>query len=323
MKITCPYCQHVFFGATRHVACQKCSATFDVWGTINTPGSLKKENPRQTVQLPTSLPERDSSSKSIDAITPISDEVLELPAPGPIRARATETSPVLEPAFSMLPLELLNRKAAETELALAVIDKTGESGPAKSRNWFWAITLAAIAVIAAVGGYYLSRAISSVGQGETLTTVAAATAEGTQPVSKAGVPAGSSAQSVTDQGSENRTKPKITPLVKAAETAKQREKTEPSVQIPATRPRIVSPTGNFALQIAARPDEAEAKKIAAQMQDAGRHARVVRTELPNRGTWYRVYVGAFETRAEAESYGAGLKRDGTIEEFLIADLRHR
>ena len=123
--------------------------------------------------------------------------------------------------------------------------------------------------------------------------------------------------------------------VKAAETAKEPEqaetperaetpkRAETPEQVPATRPRIVVPTGNFALQIAARPDEAEAKKIAAQIQDAGGRARVVRAELPNRGTWYRVYVGAFETRAEAENYGAQLKRDGTIAEFLIADLRPR
>jgi cell division septation protein DedD len=214
----------------------------------------------------------------------------------------------------------LNRKAAETVLALAVVDKAGESGAPKRRTWLYVVALAAVAVITAIGGYYLNRAISSVGQGDTLTTVAAA--EKTQPVSKAGVPAGSSAQAVTDHTSENGTKLKVTPPVRAAETAKQPEKIEAPEQIP-TRPRIVVPTGNFALQIAARPDEAEAKKIAEQMQDAGARARVVRAELPNRGTWYRVYVGAFETRAEAESYGAQLKRAGTIEEFLIADLRHR
>jgi hypothetical protein len=321
MKITCPHCQHIFFAATRHVACQKCKANFDVWGTIETPGRIKKEIPRRTVQLPTITPERDPYSTSIGAVTPISDEVLELPAPGPIGERASETSPVLEPSFSVLPLELLNRKAAATELALAVVDQAGESGAVKRRNWLWIVAFAAIAVIA-VGGFYLSRAISSVGQGEALTTVAAATAESAQPLSKASVAAGSSAQAVTDHRSENGAKLKVSPLVKAVETAQQPEKTEPSEQIP-TRPRIVAPIGNFSLQIAARPDEAEAKKIAAQMQDAGTSARVVRVELSNRGIWYRVYVGAFETRAEAESYGAQLKRAGTIEEFLIADLRHR
>lgn len=88
----------------------------------------------------------------------------------------------------------------------------------------------------------------------------------------------------------------------------------------ATRARAVSPetlrTVKFTLQVAALPDEEEAKRMIERLINAGLDARIVRG-----GGWYRVRVGAFPTKEEAAATGEKLKGAGTIASFFITDLR--
>lgn len=87
----------------------------------------------------------------------------------------------------------------------------------------------------------------------------------------------------------------------------------------ATRARAVSPetlrAAKFTLQVAAVPDEGEAKLMVERLINAGLDARVVRA-----GSWYRVRVGAFPTKEEAAAAGEKLKGAGTIASFFITDL---
>ena len=80
--------------------------------------------------------------------------------------------------------------------------------------------------------------------------------------------------------------------------------------LPATRreptavaPRETSPSGpsapgTFAVQLVSTPSRAEADKLAGKVQEF--ESRVEAAEVTGRGRVYRVRVGDFETRAEAE-----------------------
>ncbi len=73
--------------------------------------------------------------------------------------------------------------------------------------------------------------------------------------------------------------------------------------------------GRFSVQIAATQSEAEAQRI--QKRHAAEGARVAVAEVPGKGTWYRVRVGSYETRAEAERRRTALSQKG-VKGFVAA-----
>jgi len=66
--------------------------------------------------------------------------------------------------------------------------------------------------------------------------------------------------------------------------------------------------GAFAVQVGATQSETEAQRL--QKRHAGEGARIAVADVPGKGRWYRVKVGAFATRAEAEKRLAALKAKG-------------
>jgi cell division septation protein DedD len=75
-------------------------------------------------------------------------------------------------------------------------------------------------------------------------------------------------------------------------------------------PRVAVPAaaGRFAIQVGATQTEADARRLAARYEADG--ARVVPADVPGRGKVWRVKVGSFATRAEAERRLEALKRAG-------------
>jgi DedD protein len=69
-----------------------------------------------------------------------------------------------------------------------------------------------------------------------------------------------------------------------------------------------APPGAFAVQVGATQSEAEAQRL--QRRYAGEGARVAPADVPGKGRWYRVKVGSFPSRAEAEKRLAALKAQG-------------
>jgi septal ring-binding cell division protein DamX len=65
---------------------------------------------------------------------------------------------------------------------------------------------------------------------------------------------------------------------------------------PATTPTD-KPRGHFLLQLSSFQDRTEAEAFARRFP--GQNAYIVTTELPGKGTWYRVRVGDFGTMQEA------------------------
>lgn len=70
------------------------------------------------------------------------------------------------------------------------------------------------------------------------------------------------------------------------------------------------------LEAAATPEAAQEK--VKQLKAKGVAAYVVKSQVPGKGTFYRVRAGNFPGQAEARKYGSDLQKQGVVAEFFIA-----
>jgi cell division protein FtsN len=68
--------------------------------------------------------------------------------------------------------------------------------------------------------------------------------------------------------------------------------------------------GRFLLQLSSFQDRGEADAFARRF--AGQNAYVVASEIPGKGTWYRVRVGSYGTMQEAAAAKANFERDHNV-----------
>lgn len=99
-------------------------------------------------------------------------------------------------------------------------------------------------------------------------------------------------------------KPKPVPAVKQAAPAKP--KTAPQSD---DAGRTVARKGQFSIQVAAVQNARSAEQLAANLRKKGYRAYQMRSEVAGKGVWYRVRVGAFKDRGEADRMLAKLKAD--------------
>ena len=67
--------------------------------------------------------------------------------------------------------------------------------------------------------------------------------------------------------------------------------------LPGVKP---SPSGTLAVQVASTKDAASAEVLVKKLTQLGYAGFSTMVEIPNRGTWYRVKVGPYRTKTEAE-----------------------
>jgi cell division septation protein DedD len=80
---------------------------------------------------------------------------------------------------------------------------------------------------------------------------------------------------------------------------------------PATAtPGTTIASGLYAVHVSSVKSRAGAERDVASYGSAARPAFLKRTEIPDKGTWWRVYVGPFEGREEAERVAAELRASG-------------
>jgi DedD protein len=90
--------------------------------------------------------------------------------------------------------------------------------------------------------------------------------------------------------------------------------------VPVPKPAVT--TGGsaafFTVQVKATQSQGEAEKFAAKLRGKGYHSTVAEAEVPGKGHWYRVRVGHFESRAEAEHYLGDFERETHLTAFVTA-----
>jgi len=77
--------------------------------------------------------------------------------------------------------------------------------------------------------------------------------------------------------------------------------------------------GNFTIQVGSYKDQGEANDRVNRLKSSGIEARVVRAEIPGKGTWNRVQIGRCATRVECESFGDQLRTKG-VQDFIVTSI---
>lgn len=78
-----------------------------------------------------------------------------------------------------------------------------------------------------------------------------------------------------------------------------------------------SESGGFTIQVRSSPNEAEARQFVDSLKSAGFDAYVMRADLGAKGVWYRVRVGRFQTREEAQREVGKLRSTARAAEAII------
>jgi cell division septation protein DedD len=75
--------------------------------------------------------------------------------------------------------------------------------------------------------------------------------------------------------------------------------------------------GSLAVQVGSYNDAGQASARAAKLQAAGVEARVVKAQIPGKGTWYRVQAGRFTSQTEAGRYRQEIIARGVAKEAIV------
>jgi cell division septation protein DedD len=59
----------------------------------------------------------------------------------------------------------------------------------------------------------------------------------------------------------------------------------------------------------------------ARLSEKGFQASWVKTDVPGKGEWFRVYIGKEKTRQEAMDLAVKLKEDGVISEIYLKKVK--
>jgi cell division septation protein DedD len=117
-----------------------------------------------------------------------------------------------------------------------------------------------------------------------------------------------------DAGSESAAEPEDAPEVVINESHK--EPVRPQT-VPLPKDGVSEgASASFAVQVKATQSSDEAEKFAAKLRSKGYHATVAEADVPGKGRWYRVRVGRFDTRAQAEHYLDDFERETHLAAFV-------
>ena len=103
--------------------------------------------------------------------------------------------------------------------------------------------------------------------------------------------------------------PPPSPLTSQKRVSKSKVAPEEKKTLPDTPGVKPSPSGTLAVQVASTKDSASAEALVKKLTQLGYASFSKMAEIPNKGTWYRVRVGPYRTKTEAEKMRQELTKD--------------
>ena len=76
------------------------------------------------------------------------------------------------------------------------------------------------------------------------------------------------------------------------------------------------PTGRFTINVASFKERKRADRLVDELKEKGYLAFVAKATIPQKGTWYRVSVGRFSTRKEAQAFARAVKEKEGMDSFV-------
>jgi cell division septation protein DedD len=107
---------------------------------------------------------------------------------------------------------------------------------------------------------------------------------------------------------------KVSDSEKRPEVKTQFAKAEtPEIQ---AKPEEKLPIGRFTINVGSFREKVRAERVLEELKDKGYKAFVTEATISQRGTWYRVSVGRFPSRGEAQAFAQVLKEKEGIDSFV-------
>lgn len=104
----------------------------------------------------------------------------------------------------------------------------------------------------------------------------------------------------------------------ATPSGAQQTATTPQAQPPATEaPKPPAGSGGFTIQVRSSPNEGDSAAFANSLKGAGFDAYVLKADLGAKGTWYRVRVGRYDSKAEAQQALGKLRASAQVGDAII------
>ncbi len=108
---------------------------------------------------------------------------------------------------------------------------------------------------------------------------------------------------------------------RAVDLARSRE-LDPLVRqaLPEEPPRRPAPRGMeglYTLQVSSYPNQVDANSFCDELRARGHEAYVIAADIPDRGRWWRVRVGPFDTLREVESYRDTFEAEEDMNTFVV------
>lgn len=98
-------------------------------------------------------------------------------------------------------------------------------------------------------------------------------------------------------------------------TAAKKDTASKPAQVAAVAP---PPTGAFTVQVAASQQKDDADAVVQKLRGSGLRPYLTDVDIPGKGHWYRVRLGSFKTKGDAEKYVRDLKRETGLTAFVTA-----
>jgi len=100
--------------------------------------------------------------------------------------------------------------------------------------------------------------------------------------------------------------PSKTPLISQKRISKTKDIQTEKKNLASIKP---TPAGPLAVQVASTKDAVSAEALVKKLKRLGYAGFSIKAEIPNKGTWYRVRVGPYRTRSEAEQIHQELAKE--------------
>jgi cell division septation protein DedD len=120
-------------------------------------------------------------------------------------------------------------------------------------------------------------------------------------------------------------KPSVAPAATVTPAANQSATSKPKPTPPQTGASghaVGSSDGSLTLQIGSYKTADEAQARVAKLKAAGIEGRVVKADVPGKGTWYRVQTGRFTSEAEASKRANELRAQGATRDFIVTGYQN-
>jgi cell division septation protein DedD len=107
----------------------------------------------------------------------------------------------------------------------------------------------------------------------------------------------------------------VSPLIqeKSEEKPQVAKVDEPKVR---PRPEEKLPTARYTVNVASFRERVRAERLSKELEGKGYKPFIAKSVIPQKGTWYRVSVGRFPSRGEAEDLARALKEKDGLNSFV-------